>query len=88
MNEADAIEIVQRIFASIIFITAPMVVAAMMVGVIIAVFQAITQIQEASLTFIPKMIAMLLAFSLSTSIIGSTITSLAQFVFSHIETGY
>jgi len=38
-------------------IAAPMLIAAMVVGITISIFQAITQINEATLTFIPKMIA-------------------------------
>ncbi len=37
-------------------IAAPMLVSALIIGLIISVFQAVTQINEATLTFIPKMI--------------------------------
>jgi len=37
-------------------IAAPMLVSALVIGLIISVFQAVTQINEATLTFIPKMI--------------------------------
>jgi flagellar biosynthetic protein FliQ len=40
-----------------IMLAAPMLIAAMAVGIIVSVLQAITQINESTLTFIPKMVA-------------------------------
>ena len=88
MNEADALEIVQRVIAVVLLISAPMVIAAMIVGVIIALFQALTQIQEMTLTFVPKIIAILAALSVSAPFISSKIHSLALLVYSRIESGF
>jgi flagellar biosynthetic protein FliQ len=38
----------------------PMLIAAMLIGIVVSVFQAITQINEATLTFIPKMLAVII----------------------------
>jgi flagellar biosynthetic protein FliQ len=40
-----------------VYIAGPMLIAAMAIGILVSVLQAITQINEATLTFIPKMIA-------------------------------
>jgi flagellar biosynthetic protein FliQ len=88
MNEADALEIVQRTISTILLVSGPMVLAAMILGVIVALFQALTQIQEMTLTFVPKIIAMLAALSLSAPFVASTIQSLSQFVYSRIESGF
>jgi flagellar biosynthetic protein FliQ len=40
-----------------VYIAGPMLLAAMAIGILVSVLQAITQINEATLTFIPKMIA-------------------------------
>jgi flagellar biosynthetic protein FliQ len=88
MNEADALEIVQRTISTILLVSGPMVLAAMILGVIVALFQALTQIQEMTLTFVPKIIAMLAALSLSAPFIASKIQSLSQFVYSRIESGF
>ena len=40
-----------------VYLAGPMLVAALAIGLVISVLQAITQINEATLTFIPKMIA-------------------------------
>lgn len=88
MNEADALEIVRRVIAVVLLISAPMVLAAMIVGIIVALFQALTQIQEMTLTFVPKMIAILAALSLSAPYISSWIHSLTLLAYSRIETGF
>lgn len=88
MNEADALEIVQRTISTILLVSGPMVLAAMILGVIVALFQALTQIQEMTLTFVPKIIAMLAALSLSAPFIASKIQTLSQFVYSRIESGF
>lgn len=88
MNEADALEIVQRTISTILLVSGPMVLAAMILGVIVALFQALTQIQEMTLTFVPKIIAMFAALSLSAPFIASKIQSLSQFVCSRIESGF
>ncbi len=48
---------------TIIFLAGPMLIAAMAIGMLVSVFQAITQINEATLTFIPKMLAVLIVLS-------------------------
>ncbi len=59
----------------------------MVVGIVIALFQALTQIQEMTLTFVPKMVAMLLALTLSASFIGSQIFIFTEQVYARIEKG-
>lgn len=44
----------------ILLVSAPVLVAGMVVGLLISVFQAVTQIQEMTLTFVPKIIAVFL----------------------------
>ncbi|HOT49594.1 MAG TPA: flagellar biosynthesis protein FliQ [Candidatus Hydrogenedentes bacterium] len=42
--------------------SAPMLLSGMLVGLIISVFQSVTQIQEITLTFVPKIVAVMVAF--------------------------
>ena len=88
MNEADALEIVHRTVITILVVSGPLVAAAMIVGVVVALLQALTQIQEMTLTFVPKIVAMVATLGLSTPFIGSKINALAQFVYARIEKGY
>lgn len=88
MNEADALEIVQFAIWTVIIASAPAVVVAMLVGVLIAFFQALTQIQEITLTFVPKIVAILLAVALSGPFVGAQISSFTTVVFQRIERGF
>lgn len=60
MESTEVIEIVREAVYVLILISAPVMLAALVVGLIVALFQALTQIQEATLTFVPKVLAMLL----------------------------
>ena len=60
MNEFDALDLVRDAIWTIIIGSGPAVLAAMTVGVVIALLQALTQVQEITLTFIPKIVAILL----------------------------
>jgi len=88
MNEADALEIMQAAMRTVLVASGPAVLAAMVVGVAIAFLQALTQIQEMTLTFVPKIVAILLAVGLSAPFIGSQIYLFAELVFSRVQTGF
>ena len=60
----------------------------MAVGIVIALFQALTQIQEMTLTFVPKIILVLVVLSLSASFIGAQIYTFTEQVYSRVEKGY
>jgi len=88
MNETEALELVQFSFQILLKVSAPIVVVAMLVGTLIALFQALTQIQEVTLTFIPKIVAVLFVGSLAAPFMASQLNLLALLVFSKISTGF
>ena len=88
MNEADALDIIQAAIWTVLIASAPAVIAAMVVGIGIALLQALTQVQEITLTFVPKIVAILLALALSGPFIGGQIYAFSERVFQRIETGF
>lgn len=88
MNQADALDIVQSAIWTIILASAPSVAAAMVVGIIIALFQALTQVQEMTLTFIPKIITILLISAVTAPFMGQVIFSFSEELFLRIERGF
>lgn len=60
----------------------------MLVGLFISLVQALTQIQEATLTFIPKIIVIFLTVMLTAPFIGSVLYGFTEQVYSHIEHGF
>lgn len=61
MTEAEILDIAREAIFVILKLGAPAMTLALIVGVIISVFQALTQIQEQTLTFMPKIIVIFLA---------------------------
>ncbi|QUS57449.1 flagellar biosynthesis protein FliQ [Pseudovibrio brasiliensis] len=88
MNEADALDIVRTAIWTVITATGPAVAGAMLVGLIIALFQALTQIQEMTLTFIPKIVVIFILIAMTGPFIGSQIFSLTEMVYGRIEHGF
>jgi flagellar biosynthesis protein FliQ len=88
MNEADALEIMQAAMRTVLIASGPAILVAMVVGVAIAFLQALTQIQEMTLTFVPKIVSILLAVGLTAPFIGSQINLFAQLVFSRVQSGF
>jgi flagellar biosynthetic protein FliQ len=87
VNEADALGLMQSTIWTIIVAAGPAVATAMVVGIVIALFQALTQIQEMTLTFVPKIVAILIVLSLTASFIGSQLYIFTEQVYARIERG-
>jgi flagellar biosynthesis protein FliQ len=88
MNQADALEIVQSALWTVLVASGPSVGAAMVIGIVIALLQALTQVQEPTLTFIPKIVAILVVSALSASFVGSVVYAFAEQVYARIEFGF
>lgn len=88
MNEADALELLRAAIWIIIVGSGPPVAAAMFVGILIALFQALTQVQEATLTFVPKIVAVFIALAVGAPFIGGQIHTFTEQVYSRIEKGF
>lgn len=88
MNEADALDMVQTAMWTVIVASGPAVLAAMVVGLVVALIQALTQVQEMTLTFVPKILAVLVTVAVSAPFIGSQVSIFTDLVFSRIQSGF
>jgi flagellar biosynthetic protein FliQ len=88
MNEADALDIVQNAIWTVLVAAGPAVGVAMIVGIAIALIQALTQVQEITLTFVPKIVAILIVVAFSGSFIGGQISAFSNVIFQRIENGF
>ncbi|MCX6345511.1 MAG: flagellar biosynthesis protein FliQ [Armatimonadetes bacterium] len=61
MTDSGVLELGQRAIAITLMICAPTLGVGLIVGLMVSVFQAATQIQEMTLTFVPKIVAVTLA---------------------------
>lgn len=64
MNNVDMLKLAQDAIRTVLFMSAPMLIISLVVGLIVSVIQAVTQIQEATLAFVPKIVAVFLALLL------------------------
>lgn len=61
MEEADVISMISDTLMTTLIASAPVLIVALGVGLLVAFFQALTQIQEMTLTFVPKIVGIFLA---------------------------
>ncbi|MDR0554421.1 MAG: flagellar biosynthesis protein FliQ [Treponema sp.] len=64
MDIGDVTTLLQGGIREVLFLAAPLLISALVVGLVVAIFQATTSIQEQTLTFVPKLIAILLVLGL------------------------
>ena len=65
MNAQMVLTMGQEALLTLLMVAAPILGIVLVVGLVISLFQAITQINEATLTFIPKLIAAMLALAIA-----------------------
>ena len=67
MDPVTTYELIRQTIMATLISSAPVLIVALGVGLVIAFFQALTQIQEMTLTFVPKVAAMVAVFWVSMS---------------------
>jgi len=72
MEPSALIEIGKEAIWVLLKISMPILLVALFVGLIVSLFQALTQIQEPTLSFVPKIIAIFATLLLSFTFVGST----------------
>ncbi len=60
MNEELVLQLSQEALKTTAILASPLLISTLVVGLIVSIFQALTQINEATLTFVPKMIVIAL----------------------------
>lgn len=87
MESADVIEIARESIIVTLKISAPTMLAALVIGLVISLFQALTQIQEATLAFVPKVVVVFAAFVLFLPFMLATLVTFTQELFGRIVGG-
>ena len=72
MTGAEVLDIAGDGIWTLLIVSAPMMLVGLVVGVIIALFQALTQIQEQTLVFVPKIIAIFITMLITLPFLGAT----------------
>ena len=87
MSGAETLDIATAGIWTLIIVSAPMMIVGLVVGVIIALFQALTQIQEMTLVFVPKIIAIFVTLLLMLPFMGATMSAYMTQIVDMIITG-
>jgi len=61
MTPELVVQLARRAFETTLLLSAPLLIFSLVVGLIISIFQAVTSINEATLTFVPKIVAVMVA---------------------------
>lgn len=88
MQEADVIEVLRQAFWTTLVVCSPPLLAGSLIGLIIALFQALTQIQEITLTFVPKFAAIFVVIVLTLPLTFHALSQYTAFVGDKIVNGY
>ncbi|HAU28938.1 MAG TPA: flagellar biosynthetic protein FliQ [Rhodospirillaceae bacterium] len=87
MDQAAILDVCREAVMVVFMVAGPPLLVGLSVGLIVALFQALTQIQETSLTFIPKLVAILVSLVVFMPFMVSSLTNFMQGLAERIATG-
>ena len=87
MTETEIFEITRDSIFTLLKIVSPVVCIALVIGLIVGIFQALTQIQEMTLAFVPKILCVFLALIILFPFMYNQMQTLSDSLFSKIAGG-
>lgn len=86
LDQAEIIKVIQDAVNTIMLVSAPMLIVGMLVGIIVSIFQATTQINEQTLAFVPKIIAIFIALLVFGGWMLTNLTDFTHRIYGYIST--
>jgi flagellar biosynthesis protein FliQ len=87
MTGPEVLDVSRDAIETLLIVAAPMMLVGLVVGVAISLLQALTQIQETTLVFVPKIIAIFLALLVALPFIADVMHSNFMRITAHITSG-
>ncbi|MCI8275326.1 MAG: flagellar type III secretion system protein FliQ [Lachnospiraceae bacterium] len=87
MTEAEVLDMMYQMFQTVLKLAFPLLLVSMIIGIFIAIFQAATQINEQTMTFVPKLLAIIALLGLLGSSMLKTLQDFLQMVIAMIAGG-
>lgn len=84
MDNGFVIEVTNQAVKVTLMLAAPMLIGALVVGILVSLFQAVTQINEQTLSFIPKIVVIVFALVILSPWMMETITSFTHDLYANI----
>jgi flagellar biosynthetic protein FliQ len=75
MTGPEIMDVARDAIVTLVLVSSPLMLVGLIVGVIISLFQALTQIQEMTLVFVPKILAMFIALLVALPFMADTLQS-------------
>ena len=85
VSQGEVINILTQAITVVIFSAAPMLIVAMVVGLLVSIFQATTQINEQTLAFVPKIVCVMLTLLIFGGFIFSNVGNFVTRLFNSIN---
>jgi flagellar biosynthesis protein FliQ len=70
MTGTEVLDVAREAIVTLVLVSSPLMLVGLVVGVVISLLQALTQVQEMTLVFVPKIIAMFLAMLVALPFMG------------------
>ena len=87
MGGAEILEIAREAFWVTLLVAGPAMLAGLVVGLSIALLQALTQVQELTLVFVPRIIVMFIVIALCLPFMGGALGRFSTELYAHIASG-
>lgn len=87
MTGPEVLDVAREAIITLVVVSAPVMLVGLAVGVAISLFQALTQIQEMTLTFVPKMLVILVSLLVLLPFMLTTLTTFTESLVSRIISG-
>ncbi len=87
MNEVEVLDISREAIFTLLKVVTPVLLVALFIGLVIGIFQALTQIQEMTLAFVPKILCVFLTLILLFPFMLNQMRNLSTMLFDKIVNG-
>ena len=87
MTGAETLDVARDAIWTIVVVSSPLMVVGLVVGVVVSLFQALTQIQEQTLVFVPKILAIFVTLLVALPFMGATMSTFMTRLADMIVTG-
>ncbi len=87
MTQGEVVDLGREAVLVMLMIASPMLITGLVTGVVISLFQTLTHIQEMTLTFVPKIVAVFVALMLFLPFMLQKLTDLMHLVMNRAITG-
>jgi flagellar biosynthetic protein FliQ len=81
MDKGQAVDVVREALTLALIISSPILAVGLLIGLVVSLFQAVTQIQEQTLAFVPKIVGMAIALVVLVPWIGAKLLEFSARMF-------